>query len=193
MFATNGGRCWERGGRKHERKDMNTQKLHSCELDAALADVTVANVALGARVRRGRAWNKAKWRDDMDTSSAACPRPRLIGTVVGYTDAGGRLVGENSGRQFDTDRVTEASGPGWAVVEWDPTSPSHAGKRSVYSVGATGVYSLVFACAADTDTVEVGAMDVGELYRSNAILEWERPSMDELGFTDAQRDFYEFN
>jgi hypothetical protein len=98
---------------------MNVQKLRSCELDAALADVTVANVALGARVRRGRVWNKAKWRDDVDTGSAACPRPRLTGTVVGYTDAGGKLVGENSGRQFDTDRVTESSGPGWAVVEWD--------------------------------------------------------------------------
>jgi hypothetical protein len=121
---------------------MNVQKLHSCELDAALADVTVANVALGARVRRGRTWNKA-WRDDVDTSSAACPRPRLAGTVVGYTDAGGKLVGENSGRQFDTDRITESSGAGWAVVEWD--APSRAGKRSVYPVGAMGAHSLAFA------------------------------------------------
>jgi hypothetical protein len=158
---------------------MNTRKLRSCELDAALADVTVANVALGARVRRGRTWNRA-WRDDIDTGSAACPRPRLTGTVVGYTDTGGKLVGENSGRQFDTDRVTESSGPGWVVVEWDPTSPSCAGKRSVYPVGAMGVHSLAFAqldtvgavgtgvvgaCAADTGTV--GVMDVGELYRSN--------------------------
>ena len=51
---------------------MNTLKLRSSELDAALADVTVANVALGARVRRGRTWNRA-WRDDIDTSSAVCP------------------------------------------------------------------------------------------------------------------------
>ena len=28
--------------------------------------------------------------------------------MIGYIDTGGKLVGENSGRQFDTDRVTEA-------------------------------------------------------------------------------------
>ena len=47
------------------------------------------------------------------------------------------------------------------------------------------------ACAADTGIV--GVMDVGELYHSNEIPESERPSMDELGFTDAQKDFYEFS
>eukprot|EP00966_Prymnesium_polylepis_P072088 1674418-Prymnesium_polylepis.1 len=128
-------------------RGMNTQKLRSSELDAALVDVTANNIFVGARVRRGRVWNKAKWRDDVDTSSATCPRPRLAGTVVGYTDAVGKLVGENSGRQIDTDRVTEASGPGWGVVQWDASSPSRAGKRSVYPVGAMGVHSLVFAQA----------------------------------------------
>lgn len=170
---------------------LNTRKLHECDMNAACVDVTTANVALGIRVRRGRVWNK-KWRDDLDDSSAANPRPRLTGTVVGFTDAGGALVGRNSGREFATDCITEASGPGWAVVEWLPSSsptPPHARKRSVYPIGFMGAYSLVFADAPE-DRGAVDAVDVGELYRS--ALEGGRPTMDEVGFTDAQRDFYEF-
>lgn len=66
---------------------------------------------------------------------------------------------------------------------------SHARKRSVYPIGFMGAYSLVFADAPE-DRGAVDAVDVGELYRS--ALEGERPTMDEMGFTDAQRDFYEF-
>lgn len=129
---------------------MNPLKLRSYELDAAIVDVTSANVALDIRVRRGRMWNPSKWRDDVDTTSATSPRPRLTGTVVGFTDAQARLIGETSRRQFDTDRITETSGTGWAVVEWDSPSSSHLGARSVYPIGAAGVYSLVFAYAGQT-------------------------------------------
>tara|TARA_B110000046_G_scaffold164190_1_gene179617 strand:- start:2436 stop:2792 length:357 start_codon:yes stop_codon:yes gene_type:complete len=118
---------------------MNLQKLTRYELDAAFVDVNHSNIAIGVRVRRGRAWRPAKWRDDLDRCSTAVPRPRLAGTVVGFTDARGNLVGENSGRTNATDCVTEESGVGWAVVQWD------TGTRSVYPVGSMGVHSLVFS------------------------------------------------
>tara|TARA_B110000046_G_scaffold175478_1_gene200214 strand:- start:118 stop:474 length:357 start_codon:yes stop_codon:yes gene_type:complete len=118
---------------------MKLDKLTQYELDAAFVDVNNSNIAIGVRVRRGRAWRPTKWRDDLDRWSTAVPMPRLAGTVVGFTDAGGNLVGENSGRTHATDRVTGESGYGWAVVQWD------TGTRSVYPVGSMGVYSLVFS------------------------------------------------
>lgn len=86
--------------------------------------VVRSNVAVGLRVRRNSAhWRNKKWRDDK----------RGPGTVIGYTNADGVLVGGNSERQYDTDRITHTSGPDWAVVRWDNT-----GKASVYPVGAEG-------------------------------------------------------
>lgn len=85
------------------------------------------------QARGGGTWNR-KWRDDM--TSGLVPRPRLSGVVVGFADSRGERVGENSGRDYETDRVTERSGPGRAVVEWENV------KRSVYPVGAGGVFSL---------------------------------------------------
>lgn len=89
--------------------------------------VTLDNVAIGMRVRRNPAhWRKNKWRDDGDGGG---------GTVVGYTDSGGVLVGENAPRRFATDAfnaITRDTGPAWAVVSWD------TGRASIYPIGASG-------------------------------------------------------
>ena len=90
-------------------------------------DVTAEDVHLGMRVRRGRDWNNKKWRDDR----------RMGGTILGFTDASGVLVGENTGRKYPTDRITAENGPAWAVVMWD------TGVRSTYPIGAGGLYSLL--------------------------------------------------
>lgn len=50
-------------------------------------DVNTSNIAIGVRVRRGRAWRPEKWRDDLDKRSTAVPKPRVAGTVVGFTNA----------------------------------------------------------------------------------------------------------
>ena len=84
----------------------------------------IDTVTLGQRVcRRPEHWRNGKWRDDR----------RMPGTVIGYTDANGELHGLNSGSKYDTDRITDGSGPGWAVVAWDAT-----GLSSVYPIGAMG-------------------------------------------------------
>ena len=88
-------------------------------------------------VRSGRVWNKKKWRDDIDGSSRSTPKIRVPGHIIGYTNDEGILVGRNSGREYDTDRITRANGPGWAVVEWE------TGKSSVYPIGYNGVHALV--------------------------------------------------
>ena len=93
-----------------------------------VATVLPHSVAVGQRVRRNEEhWRTGKnaWRDDK----------RGTGTVIGHTDEGGVLVGSNSGAKYDTDRITHASGPGWAVVRWDA-----AGKCSVYPVGSSGPF-----------------------------------------------------
>lgn len=87
--------------------------------------VTAENVALGMRVRRNQRDWRNKWRDDHGG----------LGTVVGYTDAYGRLVGANAPQRFASDRfnlVAADTGPDWAVVEW------FAGCVSVYPIGAAG-------------------------------------------------------
>jgi len=88
--------------------------------------VTSSNVYIGLLVRRGKHCNTRKWRDDIASSSEVRPKPRVCGRVIGYTDVSGRLVGENSGREHDTDRITRQNGPEWAVVRWD------TGKSSTY-------------------------------------------------------------
>ena len=86
--------------------------------------LTLDTVALAQRVARNpEHWRSGKWRDDR----------RQLGTVVGFTDADGALVGANSGSPHVTERITEVSGPGWAVVVWDATRAA-----SVYPIGASG-------------------------------------------------------
>ena len=89
------------------------------------SDIVTPNLLeIGLRVcRNDDHWRPKKWRDDK----------RGPGTVIGFTDSGGVLVGENSGSKYDTDRVTHTIGPNWAVVRWDVT-----GKASAYPAGAEG-------------------------------------------------------
>lgn len=88
--------------------------------------VTVDNVCLGRRVTRGRHWS-AKWRDDVADGSTT-------GHVVGYVDGTG-LVGENAPRQYNQ---AQQGQPSWCVVQWED------GRRSVYPIGAEGIYALAF-------------------------------------------------
>ncbi len=115
---------------------VNHDNLSANALGTQGVDVTSSNVYIGLKVRRGRHWNNKKWRDDIDSSSDLRPKSRVCGQVIGFTDADGHLVGENSGREYETDRITEANGPEWAVVRWD------TGKSSTYPIGWDDLYSL---------------------------------------------------
>ena len=86
-------------------------------------DVTLSSVRVGARVRRGRDWRR-KWRDDVVRTSETTPKRRSLGVVVGYTDAGGALIGRNTSRSRPTDST---------------------GNESTYPIGAEGIFSLAFA------------------------------------------------
>ena len=110
---------------------VNHSKLMETALSLEGVDVTLANVYLGLKVRRGRHWRR-HWRDDIDKRSKLHPKPRLYGHVIGYTDAGGS-EGEI--------HLLEDNGPGWAVVAWD------TGKVAPYPIGAEGLYSLHAVCA----------------------------------------------
>lgn len=87
--------------------------------------VTIENVKLGMRVVRNPNDWRSKWRDDK----------RKPGTIIGYTDMDGFLVGENSKRKHKTDRITYENGPGWCVVCWD------SGNKSIYPIGASNFLS----------------------------------------------------
>lgn len=111
---------------------MNLENIQEDEIHGTL--VTTDNVCLGRRVCRGRHWNK-KWRDNIDSESPEIPKRRVHGTVVGYIDEEGGLVGENVGRKYNQ---VQQKQQGWCVVEWDNA------KRSVYPIGAQGIYALAF-------------------------------------------------
>jgi len=111
---------------------MNIENIMENEFHGTL--VTVDNVCLERRVCRGRHWNN-KWRDNIDWNSSESPKSRVHGTVVGYVDDEGQLVGENSGREYNQ---VQQGKRGWCVVVWDN------GKRSVYPIGDQGVYALAF-------------------------------------------------
>lgn len=96
--------------------------------------VTTDNACLGRRVTRGRHWNNRKWRDNIDADSAATPKERVPGTIIGYVDEKG-FVGENAERTYNQ---VQQGQRGWCVVEWDN------GKRSVYPIGAEDVYALSY-------------------------------------------------
>ena len=102
-------------------------------------DVTLSSVRVGARVRRGRDWRR-KWRDDVVRTSETTPKRRALGVVVGYTDAGGALIGRNTSSSRPTDSITEVNAAGWACVRWVAT-----GNESTYPIGAEGIFSLAFA------------------------------------------------
>lgn len=116
---------------------VNHDNLSANALGTHGVDVTSSNVYIGLKVRRGRHWNTKKWRDDIDSSSDLRPKPRVCGQVIGFTDEGGSLVGDNSGREYETDRITEGNISNWAVVKWDTD------KSSIYPIGAEGLFSLI--------------------------------------------------
>lgn len=93
-------------------------------------------VGVGVRVRRGPDWNSKKWRDDVDTLGEpdwSGTKPKVGGSVVGFIDEGGMLVGRDSTAKYCIDRLSVT---GWAAVRWDN------GKESVYPVGFENVFSL---------------------------------------------------
>ena len=54
-----------------------------------------------------------------------------MGLVIGFTDKDGVLVGQDSGRKYETDKIGSNSTPAWAVVRWQST-----GTVSVYPIGS---------------------------------------------------------
>ena len=113
---------------------MNHSKLRNSFSDGV--DVTLANVYIGMQVRRGRRWRKS-WRDDIVRRSLTIPKLRSFGTVIGFTNANGLLVGENTMRKYPHDSITAANGPAWACVLWTET-----GVKSTYPIGAEDLFSL---------------------------------------------------
>lgn len=87
--------------------------------------ITPGNVSLDRRVRQGQVWNKS-WRE----VSTDC------GTIIGYTDDHGTLIGENI--QHCYNQVQQGK-KNWCVVRWDN------GETRIYPIGAHDVYSLAFA------------------------------------------------
>ena len=111
--------------------DLNPDSILEYENHGEL--VTIGNVCLDRRVCPGRHWSK-KWRDNIDSDSFEEPKARLQGTIIGYVDDSG-LVGQNSYREYNQVQQGQRK---WCVVEWDN------GKRSVYPIGAQGIFSLSF-------------------------------------------------
>ncbi len=98
--------------------------------------VSQDNVNIGLIVKRGLHWRKT-WKDDIDKKDTNIPKKRLHGSIIGYTNNDGVLVGKNSMSIYDTDKITEQSSvPGWAVVKW------YNDKESIYPIGAENLYSL---------------------------------------------------
>ena len=86
--------------------------------------VTLDTVALGTRVRRHPAHWRGRWKDDGVGG---------VGIVIGFVDATGALHGQDSGREFETDRIGARHSPAWAVVRWERT-----GLASTYPIGSAG-------------------------------------------------------
>ena len=112
---------------------VNHAKIRNENISSHL--VSLNNVHIGLRIKRGFHW-RASWRHDIDTFDTNIPKRRLGGIVIGYTNNKNELIGENSMSIYDTDRITDKSGPGWAVVKWDNN------KKSIYPIGAENLYSL---------------------------------------------------
>lgn len=118
------------------------------------AQVSLSSVKLGLRVARGKDWRTGKWRSDVKCGQ------RCAGTVVGYTDSKGRLVGANTtGEYYDRFYIDAGGeptvGPGWAAVEWDN------GNQSIYPIGSTAFLGDWWArkCANKSSKAEVLELD----------------------------------
>jgi hypothetical protein len=80
------------------------------------------------RVERGVDWRPTKWNADK----------HLPGTVIGFSDEDGTLVGTNTNAQYwdrfyldQRNKVTV--GPAWCAVRWDATKT-----ELIYPIGARG-------------------------------------------------------
>lgn len=93
------------------------------------------DVALGVRVGRGPHW-RPRWKDDVCRNDGAVgiAHPRGTGVVIGYIGEDSVLVGRNTDRVFEHDRL--GATPRWAAVRWD------SGLESVYAVGWRGITCL---------------------------------------------------
>jgi hypothetical protein len=86
------------------------------------------------RVKQGKHWNK-KWRANIDADSPLAPKPRVSGTIIGYTDENGHLIGQNCRDNYNQVQQGQAN---WCVVKWDNQN------ISIYPIGAQGVYALAY-------------------------------------------------
>ena len=90
---------------------MNSYLVNHMKIDidrTIQADKLVSqdNVHIGLIVKRGLHWRKT-WKDDIDKKDTNIPKKRLHGTIIGYTNNDCVLVGKNSNRIYDTDKITE--------------------------------------------------------------------------------------
>ena len=83
--------------------------------------VDIDNICIGRRVCRGRHWSR-KWQKS------------ISGTIIGYVDDNG-FVGENVFHQYNQVQQNQEK---WCVVALDN------GKKSVYPVGAEGIFALSY-------------------------------------------------
>ena len=113
---------------------MNHNKIRSHRSMIGIC-VDLSNIFLGMRVKQGFQW-RSKWRDNIDITSTTHPKKRLGGMVIGYVNENKMLVGENTMRDYETDKITRSNGPGWAVVRWDNRN------ESIYPIGAENIYAL---------------------------------------------------
>ena len=117
---------------------INKHKLRFGDGGGLVTTVTLGNVFVGMRVRRGHHWRK-KWRADIITDDPHYsskrphePKARAAGVIIGFVNEDEKLVGEDS---LDAMLRIE-NGTGWSVVRWDN------GKGGVYPIGAENVFSL---------------------------------------------------
>ena len=112
-------------------------------------DVDLSNICLGERVRRSgeKDWRK-KWKGDKGQP----------GTVIGYTNQDGRLIGANVSDEnnhynrflFHQSDERPTVGGGWCAVRWDANN-----SESIYPIGARGPLGRWWV------GVGVGASNVG--------------------------------
>tara|TARA_Y100000385_G_scaffold261535_1_gene292365 strand:- start:140 stop:607 length:468 start_codon:yes stop_codon:yes gene_type:complete len=107
--------------------------------------VNLENVYCGMRVKRGVHW-RPSWKDDVDKSTETIPsiypipKPRVHGTIVGFTNSRGILIGRNAvvpEKKREYNRISLVHGPGWAVVRWDVNT------ESIYPIGTENLYCLL--------------------------------------------------
>ena len=128
-----------------EQRYTNKTKLYHRVLLSDEIEVTLANVSVGMKVRRGRHWNK-NWRADIKKddpchiSGTQIKKERLAGVVIGFSDSYGILHGQG-GNQSHKHKSLRPRGetPACAIVEYKN------GNRDVYPIGWEDVFALVVA------------------------------------------------